>query len=239
MSMELTRAYTQSTKLFLDQNKAMVMEAAQYATSAFWNWNTQAPPPASGQVRTNSRDWATATQLQIHSLTGDGTDTTTSQATIKAGDSIRLEQATDYSRFAVYTVSGAPSSSGGVFSYPVTLSSSGGTLPNSGASIQVTLTPAVAPPGGVTTSEPFDSRGFGTCGIILPANFQGTSLSFLVSSTLNGQYRPLYAGTALVTIPANKNWACQLPSSVVGWPYWKLLSNAVETDVSVIIVAQA
>jgi hypothetical protein len=100
-----------------------------------WLWNTQAPPPLSGQIRTDSRNWASATQLHINRQTEGNVDVGTDLAAVKAGDEIRYEHQTDPTRYARYRVSAPATLVGSAYVFPVTLLLVSGTLPNSGTRV--------------------------------------------------------------------------------------------------------
>ena len=117
----------------------------ELAAGATWIWNSQAPPPSSGQVRTDSRDWLGAKLLHVDRRLDDGSDVSATLAQVLAGDTVRLEHQTDPTRFARYTVQGNPTRVADAYQYPVSYLDGGGTLPNSGTRIVVTNTPGPGP----------------------------------------------------------------------------------------------
>lgn len=230
--MELRRAVSQSTRVQFGGEYAGVSGTAV----GTWAWNNQAPPPASGQVRTDTRDWATAAAVAIDRRNDSGTDVSASIAQVALGDRLRLEQTTDPTRFVIFDVRSEETLVTDTYSFSVARLSSGGTLPNSGARINVMRMPK-----GSVSGPPYNARGFESFGILLPSNFRGSEVSFLVASTADGEYRALYdISNALVKIAVLSGRAYALPPGMPGWPFWKLVSNAVEDVGSeVVIVAQA
>ena len=113
-----------------------------------FTWNSQAPPPNTGQIRTDSRDWLGAKQLHIDYHTDGGTDVSTDLAAIKANDELRMEHNLDATRYVRFKVTAPATLTGNAYVFPVTYMTSGGTIPNSGTRILLTLLPAA---GGGTT----------------------------------------------------------------------------------------
>jgi len=105
--------------------------AANAVYTAIWDWTTKTADAAnSGQVGINAATWAAATQLNINEKKSDSADVTAFFARVKVGDGFWLQQKTDSSRWVIYNVSALPTDHGTWWSFPVTLDSSGGTLPN-------------------------------------------------------------------------------------------------------------
>lgn len=103
-----------------------------------WRWNSQAPPPISGQVRTDTRTWNPATHLFVSNFNDAGQDVSGYVRQVQAGSTIDLVHATDPTR-SVRWSAGTPLAQSGYFDIPVTLSSSNGTIPNSGTLCTLTL----------------------------------------------------------------------------------------------------
>ena len=112
-----------------------------------WIWNNQAPPPSSGQVRTNSRDWTGATLLSIDRRSDDGVDASAAIELLKGGDELRFEHQSDSSRWARYDVLAQGTRTVDHYQIPVAYHTGGGTLPNSGTRILVSTFPAAGPAG--------------------------------------------------------------------------------------------
>jgi hypothetical protein len=108
-----------------------------------WTWNSQAPPPLSGQVRTDSRDWLAAKQLHVDRRNDGGSDVGSDLAAIKANDQIRLEHQTDATRYVRFLVGAPATLATNAYVFPVSYMTGDGTLPNSGTRILVTLLAAV------------------------------------------------------------------------------------------------
>lgn len=107
-----------------------------------WTWNSQAPPPLSGQVRTDSRDWVAAKQLHIDRRNDGGSDVSTDLAAIKANDQIRLEHQTDADRYARFLVTAPATLVTNAYVFPVSYMTGGGVVPNSGTRIILSVLPA-------------------------------------------------------------------------------------------------
>ena len=108
-----------------------------------WRWNTQAPPPINGQVRTDNQGWAAATHVFIANVTDAGVDVGATLRQIVAGTNLDLAMRTDATRNVRYTVNSAPVAQATYVDVPVTYVQSAGTIPNSGTVITVTM---VVPP---------------------------------------------------------------------------------------------
>lgn len=81
---------------------------------------------------------------------------------------------------------------------------------------------------GASESNPLHLGAFAQCGIKLPANFTGTSISFLVSAdgvSFVGFYDN---ANALVSITVTQNRAYALPINIFPFTWIKLKSNANE-----------
>lgn len=90
----------------------------------------------------------------------------------------------------------------------------------------VALSPTIA--SGGTTSTSVDARGFSTFGIVMPAQFTGTAISFEVSDD-NATFQALYdASNALVTVTVTASRSYASPTALDVWPYWKIVSNGAE-----------
>lgn len=110
--------------------------AANAVYTQTWTWNNQtATPPNNQQVRSNTGDWTSATYLNIDNHSIDGTDRSAGLAAIKSGETLRLAQKTDASRWAEFTVTGNATNQTGWFQVPVTYVQGSGTLPNSGTDV--------------------------------------------------------------------------------------------------------
>ena len=105
-----------------------------------WTWNNQtAVPPNTSQLRSNTGDWATATVLNVHNQDNSNVDRSAALREIASGMQVRLQHKTDATRWALFDVTGASVAQSGYFSVPVTFNSGGGTLPNSGTAILVSV----------------------------------------------------------------------------------------------------
>lgn len=111
----------------------------QLLTPNNWTWNSQAPPPLSGQVRTDSRDWFAAKALHIDRRNDGGSDVGSDLAAIKANDQIRLEHQTDATRYVRFLVGAPATLVTNAYVFPVGYMTGDGVIPNSGTRILVTL----------------------------------------------------------------------------------------------------
>lgn len=83
---------------------------------------------------------------------------------------------------------------------------------------------------GETTSTAFDARGFANFGLIMPAAFTGTSMTFQVSHD-NTTFQALTTttgSTVSITVAAAKSYA--LPVQLAAWRYFKVVSGSAEGD---------
>ena len=82
-----------------------------------------------------------------------------------------------------------------------------------------------------TESGAIDTVGMALCGILLPAAFTGTAITFLVSDALGGTYVPLHStisGTLLTyTVVAGKFYAID-PKDFQGVRFLKIKSGSAE-----------
>jgi hypothetical protein len=109
-----------------------------------WMWNSQAPPPLTGQVRTDSRAWLGATKLHVDKTSDGGVDATTVLTSIKIGDVVRLEHQTDASRYAEFLAAGPGVLTVNAYVITVTYRAGGGTIPLSGTRVLLQLLPAAS-----------------------------------------------------------------------------------------------
>jgi len=126
-------------------------EPTQLAVIGNWVWNSQAPPPISGQVRSDNRAWVGAALLAIDYRTDAGLDMSATIAGFKVGDTLRLEHNTDPSRWARYSVLAVPIRVVDHFQIPVSYDGGSGIVPNSGTRILLTLFPSSGPVGDVVS----------------------------------------------------------------------------------------
>lgn len=78
-----------------------------------------------------------------------------------------------------------------------------------------------------TDSEVVDFQAADKGGIILPATFEGTEISFKVCGTSNGTFVPLYdSSNAIVKLTVTQDRAYALPAALAPFKFFKLVSNA-------------
>jgi len=96
--------------------------------------------------------------------------------------------------------------------------------------------PAVIASSG-TTSGAIDLQGMALVGLILPATFTGTALTFSVCDTLAGTYTPLYDASnsaVSMTVAQGRAYAVD-PANFQGIQFIKIVSNATEGSARTII----
>lgn len=91
---------------------------------------------------------------------------------------------------------------------------------------------------GATMSGAFQMAGYAGGVVILPAAFDGTSLTFLVSDSEAGTYVGLYKtdDSALVPLTVQKSRAYPLPAELKGAAWVKLVAGAQTGDTAGILV---
>lgn len=81
------------------------------------------------------------------------------------------------------------------------------------------------------TSTAYDARAGITYGAIFPVGFEGTGVSFEVSSDADDTFGALNDETgAAVTLTVAAGGFYTLPAALAPWPYFKIVSNATETN---------
>ena len=89
--------------------------------------------------------------------------------------------------------------------------------------------PAVIANGGTVSAE-VDLIGTSVCGMVLPAAFSGTSVTFQTAIALGGTYQPLYDSTnTQVSIPVTqaRNYSLN-PATFAAWRYIRVVSSTAE-----------
>jgi hypothetical protein len=120
-------------------------------TTYSYDWNGNGPPPNSGQARTDSRDWPSATNLWLSTLDKAGADQSVALMALLVGSLVRIEVATDAARYAQWTLNAPPIlQTGGAGTNAVELAvvstdAAGGTP--GGTTCTVTITPPSPPTG--------------------------------------------------------------------------------------------
>lgn len=80
------------------------------------------------------------------------------------------------------------------------------------------------------TSDAFNARAGIIYGVIVPAGFDGASISFLVSI---GPDDPFFALNdelgSIVTLSVSAGEAYTLPAALAPWPYFKIVSGSTES----------
>lgn len=93
---------------------------------------------------------------------------------------------------------------------------------------------SVTIPAASDTSSAVDATAFVFCGIVLPATFTGTAITFEVSAD-GVNFAPLYdSSNAEVSLTVTQGRAYVIPSEVFDWLHWRIVSGATESAERVI-----
>jgi hypothetical protein len=112
-------------------------------------------------------------------------------------------------------------------SLAVTLASDQPAVPTSIARRETALTLTVA--SGSNLSGVVDTTGYGNVGIIVPATFDGASITFRVCDTSGGTFVPLYDITGQpVTVPLAPSRASDLPGELMVWRFWRIETTTLQ-----------
>jgi hypothetical protein len=100
------------------------------------------------------------------------------------------------------------------------------------------LHPTVTIASGGPTSGALDCGGRTLCGVYLPAEFDGTALTFSVSTALAGTYYPLCDGGAAYSITVAASQYVRLdPSIFAGVRFIKFISGTNQATTDTILTA--
>jgi hypothetical protein len=100
------------------------------------------------------------------------------------------------------------------------------------------LHPTVTIASGAATSGALDCDGRTLCGVILPAEFDGTALTFSVSTTLAGTYYSLCDGGAAYSITVAASQYVRLdPAIFAGVRFIKFTSGTNQATTDTILTA--
>lgn len=112
-------------------------------------------------------------------------------------------------------------------SLSVVLASDQGAVPSSAVRREAVLTCSVA--SGQTVSAAIDTAGYGNIGVIVPATFDGTSISFQTADILAGTYVPVYDITGQpVAVPVAASRAVDLPGELLFCRFIKIVCGTVQ-----------
>ena len=86
-------------------------------------------------------------------------------------------------------------------------------------------------PDGGTTTPALDLSDYLLSGIVCPAEFDGTTITFTAARTPEGTYRPVYNtdGTALTVTTAASRHIAIVPETFAGVRYVKLVAGTAQT----------
>lgn len=93
---------------------------------------------------------------------------------------------------------------------------------------------------GQTETDALTLNGFVLCGILLPAAFTGTTITFEVASAIGGTYVPLkstIAGTLLTYTVAPSTYAAIDPKDFHGVQFLKIKSGSAEAAARTLLCA--
>lgn len=109
--------------------------------SDIWSWTTStSAASASGQIGLNAATWAATTQININEQTKDGRNVSVlAFPRFSVGDQLYLQHKTDPTRYAYFTISGAPVDNGTWWSIPVTFDRGNGAVPGGTTDTNVSL----------------------------------------------------------------------------------------------------
>jgi hypothetical protein len=123
---------TTGTANFLCENGTWLNPAsgAIAYNSETWNWTTKTTDAnTSGQIGLNTAAFATATAINVNVQASDNRDMTAAfQTLFLSGNEILIQMKTDSTRFGRYTLTGGGTATGNWWAFPVTCTSSGGTI---------------------------------------------------------------------------------------------------------------
>src|SRR5262245_9026915 len=184
-------------------------------TQVWTSTNKTTDASGSGQVGINTTVASTATQLNMNQQTSDNTDVTAVLSKVKVGDGFYVQQKTDSTRWAKYTVTATPVDNGSWWAFPVTFQDGSGTgAPNPNAAVDVAFLTSGAnqadvPAGGATgqvltkTSAADYATGWqtpapadlSTAPLLLPATdtrnaFNGAAGRLLITGRVTGDTNP-------------------------------------------------
>jgi lipoprotein signal peptidase len=117
-----------------------------------WNWTTATTMVVSQRIGINTTAWATATAVNVSTISDDNTDNSSMFAKIQIGDGIEIQEKSDASRFGKYVINGSPVNNGTWWSFPVSYTNSGGALPANNDIIQMSFLSQGGSGGGSSTA---------------------------------------------------------------------------------------
>lgn len=97
---------------------------------------------------------------------------------------------------------------------------------------------AVAIASSGTTSAAVHADAYAMFGLVVPAAFTGTSITFTVSAD-GATYQALYdsAGNQ-VSVTVAQGQSYDLPSELASWPFWKIVSGSSEGAARTLVVVK-
>jgi hypothetical protein len=92
---------------------------------------------------------------------------------------------------------------------------------------------------GATTSDFCNAAMWAMFGLIMPAAFTGTTLTFTVCNTPAGTYQALYdVSNATVSLTVAVSRSYDLPAELSAWPYFKIVSGSAEGAARSLIIVK-
>lgn len=92
---------------------------------------------------------------------------------------------------------------------------------------------------GATSSDACEAGGYVMFGLVMPAAFTGTVLTFTVShdgTTYQALYDTSNTAVSLAVVAASRSY--DLPAELVSWPYFKIVSGSAEGATRTLYVSQ-
>ena len=89
-----------------------------------------------------------------------------------------------------------------------------------------------------TTSDIVSNVGSKAVGIILPATFTGTAMTYLVAQNRGDTFIALNNSSGAVSSTVAQNKAYKLPDDLIPFPYFKLVSGSTEGSARTIKVVR-
>jgi hypothetical protein len=84
-------------------------------------------------------------------------------------------------------------------------------------------------PNAGTVSSIFDARNYAMFGLIVPAAFTSTSISFQVGDSEDATFQDLYDNTGThVTLTVAQGKSYDMPTALAPWPFFKIIAGTAE-----------
>jgi hypothetical protein len=222
--------------LYLDQNGLLWIKnsgtgntgwsqlgvTGQSSTEGTWTYtagNNTMADPANGKYRTDQSTFSASTNIAISKQTYDNIDRTNVLKSLKAGDTIELQDKVNATNYARYTLSAAPTNNTTWFQLPVTWATGGGTAPGGNSQTLYTFQyggATAVTPGGANTNVQFNNSGV----------FGGNAgLTYNGSNTLQLTSTSGAPTVLIVNNGAGSGYQGNLQFYVGGTPFWRIVAD--------------